>query len=102
MLPILSAATSKALLNVADVAAPPSPEYPKPPVPANVLMIPRVFTLLTFTIAAIYKFPFLSKHKPFTAPSLADVAKPPSPVVPNMLPPAIVVMMPLVSIFLTA
>ncbi len=68
-------------LSWAEVAAPPSPEYPATPVPAMVVMVPPEVTLrirLLFE-SAMYRLPEGSMATPRGPLIAALVAGPPSP-----------------------
>jgi hypothetical protein len=78
-----STATPYGFLNVAEVAAPPSPlKLPLVLLPANVLIRPVDIATLRIQLlpySAMYTFPDESTAHPFGVFSVAEVAAPPSP-----------------------
>src|ERR1035441_9951140 len=91
-LPALSAAIPEQNM-AALIAGPPSPEKPGSAVPAYMLIMPAVFTLLMMLACEIYRLP-----APSTAVlrglMVALVAGPPLPASPLVPPPAMVLMVP--------
>ena len=100
ILPEPSMATPLGVCNCAFVAAPPSPESPGVPVPATVEIIPAGVIFLTHAppCSAQYIFPALSKAIPLGSLIVALVAGPPSPVCPEPADPAMVVIIPAVTL----
>src|SRR5262245_27931898 len=72
------------------LAGPPSPEKPGVPVPANVVIIPVLDTrrMREFALSLMYTFPKVSPAVPVGIFKRAEVAGPPSPENPGLLPPA--------------
>ena len=97
-------ATSYGVRSRAEVAWPPSPVFPAVPVPATVEMMPAGVTLriLLLPESAMNRFPAASNASRTGAFSRAEVAWPPSPVLPEVPVPAMVVMVPSVLIRRTA
>src|SRR5438876_199005 len=76
--PARSRATPADAYSQALMAGPPSPEKPKPPAPATVVMIPLEETLRMRGLSAMKRFPALSTATP-DGLSRALIAGPPSP-----------------------
>ena len=82
---MLSTATSVGPFNRAEVAGPPSPEYPSDGdpltrLPATVVIVLAVtFRISWLVVSAMKLFPALSTATPSGKKSLAAVAGPPSP-----------------------
>src|SRR3990167_5951120 len=95
-LPAESTATPQGVLSWALVAGPPSPEKPVPPFPATVEMIPPGVTLRMrlVTYSAKYRLPAESTATEYGLFKFALVAGPPSPLPPDVPPPATVVIVP--------
>ena len=89
-------ARPKGPLSSAEVAGPPSPEYPEVPLPAKVLMIPDGVTSRMTVLPAsdINISPFESNATPSGSWSCASVAGPPLPVEPDSPSPATVLTIP--------
>ncbi len=98
-LPAASTATPVGEYSSALVAGPPSPERPKAPLPATVLMTPAGDTSRTRLLpwSAMKRSPAASTANPTGLParlSSAAVAGPPSPLKPRVPLPATVVIVP--------
>ena len=98
-LPAVSKTTAQGRFRPALVAVPPSPERPKVPFPATVVIMPLAFTLRMrlFDLSAMYRLPKVSTVSPTGPYKLALVACPPSPEKLKLPLPATVVIIPLVS-----
>jgi hypothetical protein len=99
MLPVLEAkATPYGLCKVAEVAGPPSPlKPPDVPLPAQVMMVPfgHTWRMRWFLESAIKMLPVVeSTATPYGLCKAADVASPPSPLMPYEPVPATVVIVP--------
>src|SRR5579862_8210305 len=96
--PAASTLTNTGKLSCALVAGPPSPLYPAPiaKLPATVVIVPVRSTLRTtlLKLSAINRFPAASARTPIGRCNFALVAGPPSPLYPDWLDPATVVMIP--------
>src|SRR5262252_9473471 len=94
--PEASTASALGRENDAEVAGPPSPEYPSEPLPATVVMMPLADTFRIRSVpSAMKRFPEPSTATAHGVDNDADVAGPPSPEYPGVPLPATVVMMPL-------
>jgi hypothetical protein len=74
-----STATPLMLFNDAEVAGPPSPEKPRDPLPATVVMMPSAVTFRILNDSAMKRFPEASTATPEGLLIIAEVAGPPSP-----------------------
>src|ERR1035438_6570248 len=102
-LPSESSARPVGPLSNADVAGPPSPPYPGPPVPAKVVITPwgEILRTTEFPESATYRSPEVSGAIPTGPSSDASTAGPPSPEYPGRPFPAMVVTIPEDDIFRT-